>query len=117
MRVRASRGWVLDGGSPARSARAHTLLVPFPPLPDTPAARRLLATAAEVARRLGRVCADWPDDRFGALVYDATFMRLRAEVLPDDAAALRREYAARRDAYAAALRPVRVGAADGRTGR
>ena len=78
---------------------------------DTPVARRLLEAAADVGRRLGRVCADWPDDRFGDLVYRVTIVRLRAEVLPDAAAALRREYEAHRDAYVAALR-----AADTRPG-
>ena len=106
----AHAGWS-DGGLP-RSARTHSALVQLPSPLDTPAARRLLETAAEVARRLGRVCPDWPDDRFGELVYRVTIVRLRAEMLPDAAVALRGEYEAHHDAYVAALR-----APDTRPGR
>jgi hypothetical protein len=62
-------------------------------------ALRLLATATEVARRLRSVCADWPPEQFGGLVYEAALARLGGELSPEGVARLRREYESRRDMY------------------
>ena len=67
-------------------------------------ALRLVATANEVAGRLRPVCADWPEEQFAALVYEAALVRLGGELSGDGAAALRREFQAHRDAYLAGLR-------------
>ena len=67
-------------------------------------ALRLVATAIEVARRLRPVCADWPEEQFGALVYDAALVHLGGELATDGAERLRREFEAHRDMYLARLR-------------
>lgn len=67
-------------------------------------ALRLVATATDVARRLRRVRADWPEEQFGALVYEAALVRLGGELAPDGAARLRREFQAHRELYLARLR-------------
>lgn len=69
-------------------------------------AQRLVAAATVIAHRLRPVCADWPEERFGALVYDAALVSLNDEMPPDDAERLRREYETHRDRYLARLREV-----------
>ena len=69
-------------------------------------AKRLVAAATAIAHRLRPVCADWPEERFGALVYDAALVHLNGEMPPADAARLRREYETYPDRYLARLREV-----------
>jgi len=59
------------------------------PILDRTIERRLLEEGAEIVRRLHRVCADWPEDRFGDLVHAAALARLKDAVSPDVLAHLR----------------------------
>ena len=63
----------------------------------------LLTLAAEEAERLAPVCAEWPLDRFQALVFSVALVALKATLGPYAHAALRRRYEADRAGFAARL--------------
>lgn len=99
-------GCVRCGFTPHAPPEPQGTLTTGPPHGDVNErdALRLVATATEVAGRLRRVCADWPEEQFGALVYEAALVRLGGELSRRGAAALRREFQAHRDMYLARLR-------------
>ena len=90
----------------SRSARRGSPRPPMPsPAPTDPRdIERLIEEAARAARRLRRVCADWPEARFADLAYGAALARLRADLGPAAAEALRAEVARDPDPYRARLR-------------
>jgi len=63
-----------------------------------------LEIAASAARRLRRVCADWPDDRLGELAYASALVRLKSDLPRDRYETLRRRFAERRGEFLARLR-------------
>ena len=99
-------GCVRCGFTPHAHPDPQATLTTVPPHRDANErdALRIVASANEVAGRLRRVCADWPEEQFAALVYEVALVRLGGELSADGAAALRREFQAHRDMYLAALR-------------
>jgi hypothetical protein len=75
-----------------------------PTTPDPCAVERLIEEAAQTARRLRPVCADWPEARFADLAYGAALARLRADIGPEMAESLRAEVARDPADYRARLR-------------
>ena len=65
----------------------------------------LLTRAVEsAARRLQRVCADWPEERFAELVHDAALSQLKYQTPPGLFELLRDELDARRDTLLVRIR-------------
>ena len=65
---------------------------------------RLIAEAQAAAERLGSVCADFPAERFGALVFQVALLRLKDHLPQDTYQALRQRFEQQPAAFLNTLR-------------